>query len=183
ELVLSDSLRIGGRPEDELAGFRRRLKAQSVPVAYDAPHVPAGFAGSITFHEAGHILGSTSVEIETQASRVICSGDLGRPNSPLLRDYNTRWTADRPVDLVVLETTYGDREHGHTHADVERELERIIQRALQDGGHILIPAFAIGRTQTLLYHLNTLVEAGRIPSLPVAVDTPMGLKVTELYQH
>src|SRR5690606_14242899 len=78
---------------------------------------------------------------------------------------------------------YGDREHGHTHADVERELERIIQRALQDGGHILIPAFAIGRTQTLLYHLNTLVEAGRIPSLPVAVDTPMGLKVTELYQH
>ncbi len=183
ELVLSDSLRIGGRPEDEIAGFRRRLKAQSVPVAYDAPHVPAGFAGSITFHEAGHILGSTSVEIETQASRVICSGDLGRPNSPLLRDYNTRWTADRPVDLVVLETTYGDREHGHTHADVERELERIIQRALQDGGHILIPAFAIGRTQTLLYHLNTLVEAGRIPSLPVAVDTPMGLKVTELYQH
>jgi metallo-beta-lactamase family protein len=100
-----------------------------------------------------------------------------------LRDYCSSWSRAQPLDLVVMEATYGDREHAHTHGDVERALEQIIKRALADGGHILVPAFAIGRTQALLYHLNTLVEARRIPDLPVAVDTPLGLKVTELHQR
>jgi metallo-beta-lactamase family protein len=82
-----------------------------------------------------------------------------------------------------MESTYGDREHSCSHDDIERELERSVRRAVADGGHILVPAFAIGRTQTLLYHLNSLVEKGRIPKIAVAVDTPMGLKVTELYER
>jgi predicted metal-dependent RNase len=80
-----------------------------------------------------------------------------------------------------MECTYGDRDHRCSHDDVEKNLERIVKRAAEKKGHILVPAFAIGRTQTLLYHLNTLIEARRIPNIPVAVDTPFGLRVTETY--
>lgn len=186
-IVLQDALRLSGRHEDDASRLLRRLQELSRPIRYDTNFVPEGvrgrFPGTLAVREAGHILGSASVEITTEKSRVICSGDLGRPNSPVLRDYHEAWASDRSVDLVLMECTYGDREHAHGHEDVERELEIIIERALRDGGHILVPAFAIGRTQTLLYHLNSLVEAQRIPPLVVAVDTPMGLKVTELYQR
>lgn len=114
---------------------------------------------------------------------MIVSGDLGRPSSPILRDPNTTWAPGPPVDVAVVESTYGDRDHHQGHDDIETTLERVIKRALADGGHILVPAFAIGRTQTLIYHLNTLIESGRIPDLMVAVDSPLGLKVTELYQN
>lgn len=182
ELVLCDGLGIQGASDEEVARFRQRLRKLSRVVAYDTAFDAPGFDGQLFFREAGHILGSCSVEIVGAKSRVICSGDLGRPNSPLLRNYNEVWQGDRPVDAVVVESTYGDCNHEQTHADVERELERIITRAVRDGGHILVPAFAIGRTQTLLYHLNTLVEAGRLPDLPVALDSPLGLRVTELHQ-
>jgi metallo-beta-lactamase family protein len=80
-----------------------------------------------------------------------------------------------------MESTYGDRDHAKSPGDIQDDLEQIITRALRDGGHILIPAFSIGRTQTLLYYLNALVESGRIDNVPVAVDSPMGLNVTEVY--
>ncbi len=182
DLVLTDGLRLQGASDTEVAQFRRRFKALARAVRYDEAVTLEGFAGDVWFREAGHILGSTSVDIQSAQSRVICSGDLGRPESPILRDYATTWPTERALDLVVLESTYGDRDHQHGHDDVEAELERVLKRALFDGGHVLVPAFAIGRTQTLLYHLNTLVEAGRLPRLPVAVDSPMGLRVTELYQ-
>jgi metallo-beta-lactamase family protein len=114
---------------------------------------------------------------------MLCSGDLGRPGSPILRDYCTAWAAGPPLELVLMECTYGDGQHQLSHGDVEGELARILHRAVQDGGHVLVPAFAIGRTQTLLYHLNSLIESGRVPDMPVAVDTPLGIKVTELYQR
>ncbi|MEJ7734701.1 MAG: MBL fold metallo-hydrolase [Polyangiaceae bacterium] len=99
----------------------------------------------------------------------------------MLRDYETCWDRGRPVDLVVLESTYGDRRHRCSHDDLERQLERILRRAIERRGHVLIPAFAIGRTQTLLWHLNALVEAGKLPALPVVIDSPLGLLVTETY--
>ena len=80
------------------------------------------------------------------------------------------WAAGPPVDVAVVESTYGDRNHHQGHDDIEGTLERIIKRAMADGGHILVPAFAIGRTQVLIYHLNSLIEAGRIRDLTVAVD-------------
>ena len=95
-----------------------------------------------------------------QRSRVIVSGDLGRPDTPILPDYNTRWDPGPPVDVAVLEATYGDRDHAGGHGDVEAALERILRRAIADGGHILVPAFAIGRTQLLLYHLNSAGRGG-----------------------
>ncbi len=187
DIVLSDGLRLQGGSDRDIQRFRLRLRELWQPTPYDQAFELPGSSITLSFREAGHILGSASVEVLTPRSRVILSGDLGRPSSPILRDYETRWNANpssgaRPVDLVVMESTYGDREHRHSHDDVERELERILHRAVADGGHILVPAFAIGRTQTLLYHLNTLVEAKRAPPIAVAVDTPMGLRITELYQ-
>lgn len=180
EIVLRDGLRIQGASKNEVRSFVRQFHSQKRVVPYESPTDFPGFSGKMSFHEAGHILGSASVDLQSATSRVIISGDLGRPDSPILRDYCETW-GERPVDVVVMESTYGDREHRCSHDDVERELERIVRRAAQRKGHILVPAFAIGRTQTLLYHLNTLIESGRVPNVPVAVDTPMGLRVTETY--
>lgn len=178
--MLRDDLRINEASEQESAAFCRRFRqlARSVPynVAADVP----GFEGQVRFQEGDHILGSASVDIQSSHARIICSGDLGRPDSPILRDYHQAW-GTRAVDLVVMESTYGDREHRSSYDDVERELARVVKLAVSQKGHILIPAFAIGRTQTLLYHMNALIESGRIPNIPVAVDTPFGLRVTETY--
>lgn len=183
QLVLADGLRLQGATPVEVERFAARLKQLARPIEYGAPTKLERLDGTVAFREAGHILGSASVEVVTPASRVIVSGDLGRPGTPLLRDAHATWSRGRPVDLVVLESTYGDGEHRHAHDDVPGELLRIVQRAVADGGHILVPAFAIGRVQTLLFHLNALVESGRLKDLPVAVDTPMGLRVTESYQR
>ena len=181
EIVLLDGLDLQGASPREREAFQRRFRGLRRTAAYDRSLEVAGF--QLSFREAGHILGSASVEIESKASRVVISGDLGRPDSPLLRDFYEQWSPHKPVDLVVMESTYGDGEHRHSHGDIELELERIVNDALARGGHILVPAFAIGRTQTLLYHLNTLVESGRVRDLPVALDTPMGLRVTESYRR
>jgi metallo-beta-lactamase family protein len=179
QLNLVNSLGLAREPEERIAALRRRFRAQARPLDYGAPADVAGLR--LELHEAGHILGSSSVELESDAARVICSGDLGRPGSPLLRDYHLAYRGHRPIDLVVLETTYGDRDHRRGPADILDDLERIITHALKDGGHILIPSFAIGRTQALLYYLNALVESGRLDDIPVAVDTPLGLRITETY--
>ena len=165
----------------QITDFRRRLRAGARSVGYQQA-LPVGRGGvRLELHEAGHILGSASVELESSAARVIVSGDLGRPGTPLLRDYETGYRNHRPVDLVVMESTYGDRSHGKDPSDVVNDLESAIVHALEDGGHILVPAFSIGRTQTLLYHLNTLVESGRLPDILVAVDSPMASTITDTY--
>lgn len=182
--LLADGLRLQGASRGEIAHFAEEFGRRAKTIRYDEVFRPIeGRPIEVAFREAGHLLGSASVEITSPEARLICSGDLGRPSSPLLRDYNTEWRADRPVDLVVLESTYGDRDHEVTPADVRDRLEAAIHRALEDGGHILVPAFALGRTQVLLSMLNDLVESGRIRELPVAVDTPLGLKVTETFKR
>ena len=181
-ISLEDSLEMQRASDRDIARFMKRFDQLARAVPYDAPggHLP-GFAGSITFREAGHILGSASVDIITDKSRVIVSGDLGRPHSPILRDPYNAWSNGRGVDVVVMESTYGGRKHEHGHDDIRRDLERIVNDAAKRKAKILIPAFAIGRTQVLLYFLNELVEAKRIPEVPVALDTPMGTLVTETY--
>jgi len=179
-LSLEDSLEMHGASSREVERLLARFDELARPVPYEQRIEAAGLA--LTFHEAGHILGSASTELESASSRVIVSGDLGRPDSPLLRDPNTRWASGRAVDLVVMEATYGEREHAHSHDDIERDLESILKDAIARRAKVLVPAFAIGRTQTLLYFLNNLVEARRIPEVPVMIDTPMGLAVTATYQ-
>jgi metallo-beta-lactamase family protein len=179
-VVVEDGLSLSGYGGTESSRLMREIERHLVPLRLDTT-LGLGASVEFAFREAGHILGSASVELWSKRSRVICSGDLGRPNSPLLCDYQTEWSSAREVDLVLLESTYGDEDHQHGPDEVENELERILLRAIERRGHVLIPAFAIGRTQTLLYHLNTLVESGRIPAIPVAVDSPLGLGVTETY--
>ena len=180
-LSLEDSLDMQGASPREVAALLERFDELSRAVPYGETIDAAGL--SLTFHEAGHILGSASAELSSAASRIIVSGDLGRPDSPILRDPNTTWTRGTPVDVVVMESTYGEREHAHSHDDIERDLEAILKDAIARKGKVLVPAFAIGRTQTLLYFLNNLVEARRIPEVPVMIDTPMGLAVTATYQR
>lgn len=177
-IVLRDSL-LFHASQEEADRLLARLDALHREAGYDSAETVGGV--TVAFREAGHILGSASVEVVSAASRIIVSGDLGRPDTPILRPYNEAWDPGRPVDLVVLETTYGDREHDSDHAHVRAELARILDRAVERGGHVLVPAFAIGRTQVLLYHLNALVESGRLRGVPVVLDSPMGMAVTETY--
>jgi len=129
------------------------------------------------FRPAGHILGAATIELDLDAAaprRLVYSGDLGRWDRPILPD-------PEPVpeaDVLLLEATYGDRVHP---ANGEEELARIVRDAVRRGGAILVPAFALGRAQELLWLLAHLEAAGRIPSLPVYLDSPMAMKVSEVY--
>ena len=149
------------------------------PVVYESPtQVAKGI--TIRFVEAGHILGSASIEMtvkENGRTTVIAfSGDLGPCGVPLLRD-------PMPIeraDIVLLESTYGDRDHRSTDGTIE-ELAAILRSAKDDGGKVLIPAFAVGRTQLLIYYLGELHRAGKMDSA-VYIDSPMATSTTTLYR-
>jgi len=134
----------------------------------------------IRFSDAGHILGSAITELEVKDhgdwKRIVFTGDLGRRGLPLLRD---------PVrvggcDVLITESTYADRVHPPTD-DIEHHLQRIVTDVMARGGRLIIPAFALGRTQTVLYFLNRLQNAGRLPDVPVYVDSPLSKEITAIY--
>jgi metallo-beta-lactamase family protein len=131
-------------------------------------------------YDAGHILGSTSLELTiTEGSKrtvVVFSGDIGRYDQPILKDPNT---PQSNADVLLCESTYGDREH--TAGDPAQILADIVTRVVKRGGSIIIPSFAIGRTQTFMYYLRQLEDQQRIPRVPVYVDSPMALSATDLY--
>lgn len=139
-----------------------------------APHLTVSFA------RAGHILGSAIVTVDAGAGparrRLVFSGDLGRAGAPILPAPAPIGTA---ADYIVAESTYGDREHDPE--PVARQLQRVIGAAVARGGAIIMPAFAVGRTQELMYHLAGLERAGRIPHLPAYIDSPMAVSATEIY--
>ncbi|MSS71698.1 MAG: MBL fold metallo-hydrolase [Candidatus Latescibacteria bacterium] len=135
-----------------------------------------------TFHDAGHILGSAITELTIQEPKkgpvtLVFTGDLGRKGMPILRDPTTLSRAD----LLISESTYGGRVHP-ADEDVEGELEEILRRTAGRGGKVIIPAFAVGRTQEVVYHLHRLCKAGRIPDMPVYVDSPLAVNVTEVFR-
>ena len=135
-----------------------------------------------TFHEAGHILGSACLTLDVRRNgeprRLLFSGDLGRWGLPILNDP----TLFRQADYVVVESTYGNRLH-HAPEKVPEELAAVINRTHQAGGNIIIPSFAVERTQELLFHLSNLLVDNRIPHLRVFVDSPMAIKVTEIFKR
>lgn len=139
----------------------------------------------LTFKDAGHILGSAMAEITVKdgdggyasQTKVVFTGDLGNSPAPLLRDTEPLGDAD----FLVMESVYGDRNHESKEDRVEI-LAKIVRRAVDRGGTLVIPAFSIDRTQTLLYELNDLVNKGKIPSVPVFVDSPMAIRATEIYK-
>lgn len=135
---------------------------------------------SLSFHDAGHILGSSIVQlrIETAGSsrKLVFTGDLGNPRTALLPDPVSLESAD----LVIMESTYGDRNHRCMEDSIE-ELVQVIEAAEKSGGNIMIPAFAVGRTQELLFQLGKLYHQGLLKKWVVCLDTPMGKAVTDTY--
>jgi len=159
--------------EDGVAAARQ---TRPVPYGEAVEAVPGVHA---TFRRAGHILGPASALLEVGAGserrRVLFSGDVGRHGAPILPD-------PAPIgetDYLVVESTYGDRRHDAE--PVADQLERLVTAAVGRGGAIVVPAFAIGRTQELMYHLDGLEKAGRLPRLPIWVDSPMAIEATEIY--
>jgi metallo-beta-lactamase family protein len=135
---------------------------------------------SISYARAGHILGAATVTIEIDTPggrrRLVFSGDLGRYGAPILHDPAPIGEAD----YIVVESTYGDRRHDPE--PIGDQLQRIIMRAVAREGAIVVPAFAVGRTQELMYHLALLEHAGRIPRLPTYIDSPMAISATDIYR-
>lgn len=144
-----------------------------------------GFDISPEFHvesyDAGHILGSSSLEVTItengKKTVIVFSGDVGRYDQPILNDPVTPVT--KQIDVLLCESTYGDREHET--GDPLESLSNVVNRVVKRGGSIVIPAFAIGRTQTFMYYLRQLENLQRIPRVPVYVDSPMALSATDLY--
>ncbi|MEK7608563.1 MAG: MBL fold metallo-hydrolase [Patescibacteria group bacterium] len=131
----------------------------------------------VEFFDAGHILGSASIKFTAEGKSIIFSGDLGNAPAPVIRDPDPLPAAD----YCVIESTYGDRVHDS--ADTrESELENAIEDTVRAGGVLMVPAFAMERTQDLLYHLNGLVEQGRVPRVPVYIDSPLAIRLTDVYK-
>ena len=134
---------------------------------------------SFEYLHAGHILGSAMIRLSYKgkgAETLLCStGDLGRSHQPVIKDPET---IDR-ADYLLLESTYGDRVH-EKH-DILSYFQTLIQQVVQSGGSLIIPAFAVGRSQNVLYYLRQLEEAGRIPVLPIFLDSPMAVRAVSVY--
>lgn len=133
--------------------------------------------------DSGHILGSVSLEFEVvsqgQTKTIVFSGDIGPRGIPLLRDPQPPKT-DRPADMVVLESTYGDRDHRKLD-DTIHEAAEILREAIWSKSKVLIPAFAVGRTQLILYYLAKLARSGTVPAFPIYLDSPMAVSAMRLY--
>ena len=145
--------------------------------------VPQKVASGITavWHDAGHILGSASLEITvTEGARTrtfIFSGDIGQCGKPLIHDP----TFFQRADYVVMETTYGNREHT-SNGDFEDRIEAIVRRMLARGGNVVIPVFAVERAQEMMYFISRLVHEDRIPDIPVYLDSPMAYDATSIFR-
>ena len=131
---------------------------------------------SVTFREAGHILGAAMLELRVGEKLLVFSGDLGRPNDPVMRPP----ASIAHADYLFLESTYGDRTHPQI--DPQDVLADIINRTYERGGSVIIPSFAVGRAQSLLFHISELIFHNRIPDLPVYLDSPMAIEATNLFR-
>ncbi|WP_018994781.1 MBL fold metallo-hydrolase RNA specificity domain-containing protein [Thioalkalivibrio sp. ALJ2] len=196
EIMLEDAAFVMSKDIEWENKWRRRADKPLLEPVYDIDDVattlglceavPYGqarkIAGGIglTFRDAGHILGSAIVDLIVPSGgrdrHLVFSGDLGNADAVLMHD------PARPehADHVLLESTYGDRDHRPMEETVE-EFAQVLAEADKSGGNVLIPAFAVGRTQEILYHLSMLHHAGRLPQQKVFLDSPMAIKVTELY--
>jgi metallo-beta-lactamase family protein len=190
ELVLRDSAKL---QEEDAAyaaskGFSKHTNPKPLYDAADVERVLPLFSPldfdeerviseelSTRLRPAGHILGSASVLLESPFGSVLFSGDLGRPHHPLLRSPEPPPT----VDTLVIESTYGDRRHPTSGVG---ELAAVVRRTVDRGGAVVIPAFAVDRTEVLMVALGQLLASGGIPAVPIYLDSPMALQVLQIYR-
>ncbi|MBA3733226.1 MBL fold metallo-hydrolase [Patescibacteria group bacterium] len=133
---------------------------------------------SVYLKDSGHILGSSMYEFTYKGKKIVFTGDSGNSPAPLLKD--TERITD--ADYLIVDSVYGDRNH-EPKAERDQKFKQIVIDTIKAGGALVIPAFSIERTQVILYELNNLVEEGKIPSVPIFLDSPLGAKVTEIYSH
>jgi len=137
---------------------------------------------TIRFLDAGHILGSAFLVVDAKENgrqrRIVFSGDLGSPDRPILRDPDSIHEAD----YLVIESTYGDRDHNHGQS-VEDQLVKVVRETSARGGHVVIPVFAVERAQELLFYFSRLYRSGRLPPLPIFLDSPMAVRITEVFRR
>ncbi|GHD53786.1 metallo-beta-lactamase family protein [Marinobacter persicus] len=177
-LVLEDAFKLGiSRDRQLVEQYLATIEQRLLPLPYNQWHTVIDTPEhrvSIRLQRAGHILGSAYVEVDHNGTRIVFSGDLGASHTPLL-------PAPEPpekADVLVLESTYGDRNH-ESREDRKHRLNAAIDRALQNQGTVLIPAFSIGRTQELLYELEEIIS----DELPVILDSPLAAKFTAAYRE
>lgn len=130
---------------------------------------------SVTLHRTGHILGACALQVTSDDLSIVFSGDLGRCDDPILHDP----TPIRRADYLVVESTYGDR--AHDRIDAAAALEETVARTVARGGTVVIPAFAVGRAQSLLYYFRRLKDSGRLRNVPVFLDSPMAVDASEVF--
>ncbi len=187
ELIMLDSMGVLGKEaaRDGIEPFYAEkdvfeaMQLWSDTLEYEKPFVFKTDDGdaTITYHDAGHILGSGIIEIAYKGKKLAFTGDLGNTPSPLMKDT----TLLKDIDYLVIESVYGDRNH----KDKDRRIEifkEAVTTTINKGGTVLIPAFSIERTQEMLLAFNELVEGKQIPAVPVYLDSPLGINITKVYK-
>lgn len=155
----------------------RRTMQQARGLPYDKPH-DLGDGIQVSFSDAGHLLGSAMVHLSFADGKTITfTGDLGRKEIPILRDP----APVPPADLIISESTYGGRSHPGIEL-LAKDLGEAVNRTIQRGGRVLVPAFSLGRTQTIVFYLHQLIETGLLKPLPIFVDSPLAAAATEVFQ-
>jgi len=151
------------------------------PVKYNET-IDVGHGIEATFFDAGHVLGSAMIKLRItqngESRSIVFSGDIGRKDRPILHDPSVF----QEPDYMVMESTYGDRLHEGA-KDISKDITEIVQHAFEAGGKIIVPSFALQRAQEILYYLDFLVTHNRIPPLDVYLDSPMAIKITEVYKQ
>ena len=195
--MLKDSAYLQHKDVEWVNKIRARKKESPVEPLYTLEDVEASldlFTGieydktftvgtgiNATFRDAGHIIGSASILLEIEEGgvykRIGYTGDIGRSNMPIIHDPNQL----RDLDILIMESTYGNRDHS-PFGDSEDRLAQLITETSKSGGKIIIPAFAVGRTQAIVYILHKLFNENRIPEIPIFVDSPMAFHATEVFR-
>jgi metallo-beta-lactamase family protein len=181
DFVNKKRIRAGKKPFEPLytPEDAERAVQQLVPVEYSKPFKIFDNV-EVTFHDAGHIIGSAFTEINFrengQTKKLMFTGDIGRRDIPILKDP----VIIKDIDYLITESTYGDRRHPAAE-DAKAELQKVVEKICQTKGKIIIPAFSVGRTQYIVYLLNKLYTEGKIPALPIYVDSPLSSAATEVY--
>lgn len=172
-------------PYPEIPLYTVKDAQECFPLLKDTPYeetFPLNDRVKVRFHDAGHILGSAMIEVivqdENGPHNIIFSGDIGQWNKPLT---NNPSVFDR-ADYVVMESTYGDRNHDNPQ-DIDNKLSEVVNETINAGGNLLIPTFAIERAQELLYHFNRLAHSKRIPYIVTFLDSPMAIEITKVFEH
>jgi metallo-beta-lactamase family protein len=182
EFVNKRRARRGEPPVEPLYTIAQAEEAGRLLVGhtYNQPFEPIPGA-QVTLVDAGHILGSAEVALNLEekgrAVRMMFSGDIGRYGLPILRDP----TLPQNIEYLIMECTYGDRNHNHPDQAYE-DLREVVSRTVARGGKVIIPAFAVGRTQAIVYYLHQMIDRGQIPDLPVFVDSPLAIDVTQVFR-